>query len=119
VDLCEEGQGLEADIEQGGGRGRASTSATLVKSYEKQAGAPYLTRSANPGPLGLLCFGMTTIQLMFLEMGWAEAGFKDQIASTAAFYGGSAQVLAGIFEMIRGSTFAATGTKKRNHISDY
>jgi uncharacterized protein len=60
----------------------------------------------NPAPLGLLAFGMTTMNLMYVEMGWCETDFEASVAGTAFFFGGLCQLLVGIFELIRGSSFA-------------
>lgn len=60
----------------------------------------------NPAPLGLLCFGMTTLTLMYVEMGWAEIDFEMQIAALALALGGIGQVLVAIFEIIKGSSFS-------------
>jgi len=61
---------------------------------------------ANPAPLGLFAFGMTTNMLMFVEMGWVEHEFEQQVCATAAFLGGVAQLLVGIFELLKGSSFS-------------
>jgi succinate-acetate transporter protein len=58
---------------------------------------------ANAGPLGLTSFGMTTILL-----GLHNAGYFPNTAiilAMAIFFGGMAQVLAGILEFRRGDTF--------------
>lgn len=60
----------------------------------------------NPAPLGLLCFGMTTMMLMYVEMGWCEPSFKASIAGTALGLGGAGQVLVAIFEILKGSSFS-------------
>eukprot|EP00484_Ammonia_sp_Unknown_P000339 CAMPEP_0197023200 /NCGR_PEP_ID=MMETSP1384-20130603/3979_1 /TAXON_ID=29189 /ORGANISM="Ammonia sp." /LENGTH=372 /DNA_ID=CAMNT_0042451391 /DNA_START=14 /DNA_END=1132 /DNA_ORIENTATION=+ len=60
----------------------------------------------NPAPLGLLCFGMTTLLLMYVEMGWVEVEFEVQIYGTAVFLGGVGQILVAIFEIIKGSSFS-------------
>lgn len=60
----------------------------------------------NPAPLGLLAFGMTTMMLMYVEMGWCETDFEDTIAGTALGLGGAGQVLVAIFEMLKGSSFS-------------
>lgn len=59
----------------------------------------------NPAPLGLLAFGMTTMLLMYVDMGWVEGEFQEMVIGYAFFYGGLCQLLAGIFELLRGSTF--------------
>eukprot|EP00195_Chlamydomonas_chlamydogama_P016362 CAMPEP_0202900946 /NCGR_PEP_ID=MMETSP1392-20130828/12284_1 /ASSEMBLY_ACC=CAM_ASM_000868 /TAXON_ID=225041 /ORGANISM="Chlamydomonas chlamydogama, Strain SAG 11-48b" /LENGTH=237 /DNA_ID=CAMNT_0049587409 /DNA_START=35 /DNA_END=748 /DNA_ORIENTATION=+ len=62
----------------------------------------------NPGPFGLLCFGMTTDMLMFITTGWAEKTFLPTVFCYAAFYGGFGQLIAGVLELIKGNTFAGT-----------
>ncbi|KAG1676163.1 hypothetical protein FOA52_005004 [Chlamydomonas sp. UWO 241] len=65
----------------------------------------------NPGPVGLLAFGMTTLMLMFIETGWtatSDGPFKPTVIAYAMFYGGLGQFIAGILELIKGSTFAGT-----------
>ena len=59
----------------------------------------------NPAPLGLLAFGMTTMLLMYVDMGWVEDEFQEMVIGYAFFYGGLCQLLVGIFELFRGSTF--------------
>ncbi|KAJ9518848.1 hypothetical protein QJQ45_026107 [Haematococcus lacustris] len=63
---------------------------------------------ANPGPFGLLCFGMTTCMLMFTTTKWSPGGFLPVVVAYAAFFGGAGQLIAGILELIRGATFAGT-----------
>ncbi|KAL6747486.1 GPR1/FUN34/yaaH family-domain-containing protein [Haematococcus lacustris] len=62
----------------------------------------------NPGPFGLLCFGMTTCMLMFVTTTWSSAGFIPVVMSYAMFFGGAGQLIAGILELIKGNTFAGT-----------
>ncbi len=60
--------------------------------------------TGNPGPLGLMAFGMTTILLNFHNAGFY--GLGSMILAMGLFYGGSAQVIAGIMEWKKGNTFA-------------
>jgi len=61
-------------------------------------------KSANPAPLGLLGFGMTTILLNFVHN--AQLGPVDaMILGMGLAYGGLAQVIAGIMEYKKGNTF--------------
>lgn len=62
----------------------------------------------NPAPLGLLCFGMTTVMLMFVTTEWAEAPTIGAVITYAVFYGGFGQMVAGVFELVKGNTFAGT-----------
>ncbi len=62
--------------------------------------------TANPAPLGLLAFGMTTVLLNLHNAGYF--GLNSMILAMGIFYGGSAQVIAGIMEWKKGNTFATT-----------
>lgn len=59
--------------------------------------------TANPAPLGLCAFGMTTILLSIHNAGFTAAG--SPVFSMALFYGGLAQVIAGILEWKKNNTF--------------
>ena len=59
--------------------------------------------SSNPAPLGLMAFGMTTVLLNFHNAGFY--GLGSMILAMGLFYGGSAQVIAGIMEWKKGNTF--------------
>ena len=61
---------------------------------------------ANPAPLGLLCFAMTTILLSSHNAGLFA--LDAMILAMAIFYGGLAQIVAGIFEWRKANTFATT-----------
>lgn len=59
--------------------------------------------TANPAPLGLFGFGMTTILLNIHNAGLIE--MSSMILAMGIFYGGIAQVLAGLMEWKKGNTF--------------
>jgi uncharacterized protein len=59
--------------------------------------------TANPAPLGLLGFGMTTVLLNLHNAGCFELG--SMILAMGICYGGLAQVIAGIMEWRKGNTF--------------
>lgn len=59
--------------------------------------------TANPAPLGLLGFGMTTVLLNLHNAGFFELNIM--IMTMGIFYGGITQVIAGIFEYKKGNTF--------------
>ena len=61
---------------------------------------------ANPGPLGLLGFGMTTVLLNLHNAGFIPLSIV--IISMGFAVGGAAQIIAGIMEFKKGNTFAAT-----------
>jgi hypothetical protein len=58
---------------------------------------------ANPAPLGLMGFGMTTILLNLANVGLF--GINSMIVAMGIFYGGLAQIMAGIMEFRKGNTF--------------
>ena len=62
--------------------------------------------SANPGPLGLLAFGMTTVLLNLHNAGIYE--MNSMILGMGIFYGGLAQIIAGILESKKNNTFGMT-----------
>ena len=61
---------------------------------------------ANPAPLGLMGFGMTTVLLNIHNAGFFPV--SDMILAMGIFYGGIAQVIAGIMEFNKGNTFGLT-----------
>jgi succinate-acetate transporter protein len=61
---------------------------------------------ANPAPLGLLGFGMTTVLLNIHNAGFFP--ISAMILAMGIFYGGLAQVIAGLIEYKKGNTFGAT-----------
>ncbi|MDR2011716.1 MAG: acetate uptake transporter [Rhodanobacter sp.] len=62
--------------------------------------------TANPAPLGLLAFGMTTVLLNIHNAGLIP--LSSMILAMGIFYGGLAQVIAGIMEWKKGNTFGCT-----------
>jgi succinate-acetate transporter protein len=62
--------------------------------------------TANPAPIGLLGFGMTTVLLNFHNAGFYE--LNSMVLAMGICYGGVAQIIAGIMEWKKGNTFAAT-----------
>ena len=64
------------------------------------------TKTANPGPLGLLGFGMTTVLLNLHNAGFLPLSIV--IVAMGVALGGLAQIIAGIRELKQGNTFAGT-----------
>ena len=62
--------------------------------------------SANPAPLGLLAFGLTTVLLNLHNAGIFE--MNSMILAMGIFYGGLAQIIAGIMESKKNNTFGMT-----------
>ena len=62
--------------------------------------------TSNPAALGLIAFGMTTVLLNLHNAGIFTLG--TMILAMGIFYGGIAQVIAGIMEWKKGNTFGTT-----------
>ncbi len=64
---------------------------------------------ANPGPLGLLGFGVTTLVLSLVNSNLFGSNLTGEAALPLALaFGGGAQLLAGMWEFHAGNTFGAT-----------
>lgn len=66
----------------------------------------HTNKLANPGPLGLMGFGMTTVLLNLHNAGFFP--LNSAIVSMGIFFGGLAQILAGLLEYKKGNTFGLT-----------
>jgi uncharacterized protein len=62
---------------------------------------------ADPGPLGLAGFAMTTFVLSMFNAGLIAKGGEPIVLGLALAYGGLAQLLAGMWEFRTGNTFGA------------
>jgi uncharacterized protein len=78
--------------------------AQLASSTERTE--PVVAAMANPAPLGLSAFALTTLILS----AWNAQIFSDVaiLIGPALFYGGLVQLLAGMWEFRAGNTFGAT-----------
>ncbi|MGN6130234.1 MAG: acetate uptake transporter [Nocardioidaceae bacterium] len=63
---------------------------------------------ADPAPLGLGAFALTTFVLSVVNAGWVPATVEPVVFGLALAYGGGAQLLAGMWEFAKGNTFGAT-----------
>jgi succinate-acetate transporter protein len=69
------------------------------------AGVPAI---ANPAPLGLAAFALTTFVLSMVNSGLISDKAEPVVFGLALAYGGIAQLLAGMWEFKTGNTFGAT-----------
>ncbi|KAG0244073.1 hypothetical protein BGW41_000501 [Actinomortierella wolfii] len=69
-----------------------------------------VTPAPNPGPLGLSAFALTTFVLSCFNLGAGvpSGGPVQVVTGLALFYGGGAQILAGMWEFYVGNNFGAT-----------
>lgn len=73
---------------------------------EKEKIVSYKEITANPAPLGLMGFGMTTVLLNIHNAGFFE--LDAMILGMGIFFGGLAQMIAGIMEFKKNNTFGTT-----------
>lgn len=69
---------------------------------------PVANRVADPGPLGLAAFALTTFVLSTVNAGFLPKTVEGVVLGLALFYGGITQFAAGLWEFARGNTFGAT-----------
>ncbi len=87
-----------------------ATAASPISSGIAETVAP----AANPAPLGLIAFGMTTLLLGAINAGFISAapgptaGSAAVVLAMAVAFGGLGQILAGMWEFKVGNTFGAT-----------
>lgn len=62
---------------------------------------------ADPAPLGLAAFALTTFILSTFNSGLLPKSAEVVILGVALFYGGLAQLFAGMWEFVKGNTFGA------------
>ncbi|MGN6687494.1 MAG: acetate uptake transporter [Actinomycetales bacterium] len=62
---------------------------------------------ADPGPLGLAAFALTTFFLSCVNAGLVPSTVEGAVLGLAFFYGGIAQLLAGMWEFAKANTFGA------------
>ena len=63
---------------------------------------------ADPGPLGLAAFALTTFVLSMFNAGLVSSAGEPVVLGLALGYGGIAQILAGMWEFRKGNVFGAT-----------
>src|SRR5260370_14478654 len=80
--------------------------------YAAEEGAQTVAPAvANPAPLGLSAFALTTFVLSMSNAGWifpSVGAGGAVVVGLALFYGGIGQLIAGIQEFRAGNTFGAT-----------
>ncbi len=65
-------------------------------------------RLANPAPLGLIGFGLTTVLLSLINAGVLPKAGENVVIPLAMAYGGTIQILAGLLEFRAANTFGMT-----------
>ncbi|KAJ5812655.1 hypothetical protein N7474_008956 [Penicillium riverlandense] len=76
--------------------------------YADKDGSPIPRRFANPAPLGLGAFALTSFISSVINVRAHSNITPDVVVALAFCYGGLVQLLAGMWEMALGNTFSAT-----------
>ena len=89
--------------------GRTTTDPTAgrmatAREYASESAASI----ANPAPLGLAAFALTTFMLSLINAGLINAKAEPVVFGLALAYGGIGQFAAGMWEFRKGNTFGAT-----------
>jgi uncharacterized protein len=78
----------------------------IIASIFHQTTTDMEEKLSNPAPLGLMGFGMTTVLLNIHNAGFFPV--SSMILAMGIFYGGIAQIIAGVMEFKKGNTFGTT-----------
>src|SRR5919206_3647883 len=82
--------------------GDGARASEVVQAIERNSWIP-----ADPGPLGLAGFAMTTFVLSMFNAQLVSSAGEPVVLGLAIAYGGLAQLLAGMWEFRTGNTFGA------------
>jgi succinate-acetate transporter protein len=74
----------------------------------KSGGVAVVEKLANPAPLGLAGFGLTTLILNIVNADLIDKASIGMVLPVGLFYGGLAQFMAGMWEMKKNNTFGFT-----------
>jgi hypothetical protein len=98
----EAGTVSQRDQTAGNGARTADAAQAAVQEIAKQRWVP-----ADPGPLGLAAFALTTFVLSMFNADLVGRSGEPVVLGVALAYGGIAQLLAGMWEFRTGNTFGA------------
>jgi len=91
-----------------GGSGRSERNDVTTGRQSAAEAEPNITGVADPAPLGLAAFAMTTMVLSVFNAGLLDKKLEAVVLPLALFYGGTAQLLAGMWEFRNRNVFGAT-----------
>ena len=90
------------------GRRRGRSNDVVEGESARQAIRQPAEAIADPAPLGLAAFALTTFVLSFFNADLVNSGGEPVVLGLALAYGGLAQLLAGMWEFKNNNTFGAT-----------
>jgi succinate-acetate transporter protein len=103
---------MATDTDRAGGAGMHSAEARDATAGRDATATEYASEGArviaDPAPLGLAGFGLTTLLLSLINSGIMPKTTEPIVFGMALAYGGLGQLLAGMWEFRKGNTFGAT-----------
>src|SRR4051794_27981310 len=87
---------------------RTTNGEGVVAEQQRGVMPPVAPAIADPAPLGLAAFALTTFVLSFFNAGLVSGKGLPVVLGLALAYGGIAQLLAGLWEVRNNNTFGAT-----------
>jgi len=99
---------INNDVEKGGRTHQEYASTNTAAPTYSANGTGGLRQIANPGPLGLSAFALTTFVLSLINLSTRDVTAPNIVIGLALFYGGMVQFAAGMWEFAVGNTFGAT-----------
>ncbi len=78
---------------------------SAIQRTELTVAPQALPKVANPAPLGLAGFGLTTVLLSSINAGLLPPEATTAVVPLAFAFGGIAQIIAGVLEFVNGNTF--------------
>jgi len=96
---------MQTDVGNGGSVTATRQDPTAGRTAEARAAGTWTV--ADPGPLGLAAFALTTFVLSMFNAGLVSDKGEPIVFGLAFAYGGLAQLLAGMWEFRTGNTFGA------------
>jgi uncharacterized protein len=85
-----------------------SEQSPALHEHRQESPMPAVSPIADPAPLGLAGFALTTFVLSCVNAGFLSGTVEPVVFGLALAYGGIAQFAAGLWEFAKGNTFGAT-----------
>src|SRR5919201_5281636 len=86
---------------------RAGDRINTAQAITVRPEVPVAERLADPAAVGLAGFGLSTVVLSMINVGWVSTAAMPVVLGLALAYGGLMQLLAGMWAFVKRDTFAA------------
>src|SRR5919204_3307801 len=86
---------------------RAGDGINTAQAITVRPEVPVAERLADPAAVGLAGFGLSTLMLSMINVGWVSTSALPVVLGVALAYGGLMQLFAGMWAFVKRDTFAA------------